>query len=79
MTTEKVSLEFSTILLEKYPDLSPTEIKVCVHLRMNLSSKSIAELTNRSFRTIEYTRGNIRKKMQLDPDENLVKHIILLK
>jgi DNA-binding CsgD family transcriptional regulator len=65
-------------LLEKYPNLSLTELKVCTFLVLNISSKEIGELTGRSVRTIESTRSNIRKKMNLSPDENLVKHLILL-
>jgi DNA-binding CsgD family transcriptional regulator len=45
---------------------------------LNNSSKEIGELTSRSVRTIEFTRLNIRKKMNLPTDENLVKHLILI-
>ena len=72
------SLDFSYTLLKKYPDLSPTELKVCSYLRMNLSSKTIAQITNRSIRTIEYTRHNIRRKMKLKKNKNLIKHLISL-
>ncbi len=72
------SLDFSNTLLEKYPELSPTELKICSYLRMNLSSKTIAQVTNRSLRTIEYTRNNIRKKMKLKHQENLIKHLITI-
>jgi len=64
-------------LLKKYPNLSLTELKICALLVLNISSKEIGELTSRSVRTIELTRYNIRKKMNLSTDENLVKHLIL--
>ena len=67
----------SKLLLKKYPDLSLTELKLCALLVLNISSKEIGELTNRSVRTIEFTRYSIRKKMNLSTDENLVKHLIL--
>jgi DNA-binding CsgD family transcriptional regulator len=63
--------------LKKYPNLSLTELKLCALLVLNISSKEIGELTSRSVRTIEFTRLNIRKKMNLPTDENLVKHLIL--
>ena len=66
------------LLLKKYPNLSLTELKLCALLVLNISSKEIGELTGRSVRTIEFTRNNIRKKMNLSPDESLVKHLILL-
>ncbi len=66
------------VLLTKYPDLSPTELKISSLLSFNLSSKTIAEIRGRNIRTIEYTRYNIRKKMKLSLEESLVNHIILI-
>ena len=65
-----------SLLLHKYPDLSPAELKLCAYLRLNPSSKDLALITNRSMRTIESTRTNIRKKMNLTSQENLVTHLL---
>lgn len=46
-------------------DLSPTEIKICTFLKLNMSTKDIAELTHRSPSTIEVYRTKIRKKLNL--------------
>ena len=67
---------FISKLVRRYPDLTPGEIRMCAMLRLQLSSKEIAELSKRSFRTIEYVRSNIRKKMDLKAGENLTKHIL---
>jgi AraC family transcriptional regulator, chitin signaling transcriptional activator len=64
-------------LLKKYPTLSSTELKVSALLSLNLSSREIAKITGRSIRTVEFTRNNLRKKMNCTPGENLVNHIIL--
>ncbi|NOR88295.1 MAG: hypothetical protein GQ527_11865, partial [Bacteroidales bacterium] len=72
---EKVHDHFYIELRDISPDLSPTEIKLCALLRLNLSTKDIAILTNRSVRTIENTRQNIRKKLNLDADVNLVNYL----
>jgi FixJ family two-component response regulator len=64
-------------LLKKYPTLSSTELKVSALLSLNLSSREIAKITGRSIRTVEFTRNNLRKKMNCVPGENLVNHIIL--
>lgn len=66
------------LLIIKYPDLSPTELKISALLSFNLTSKTIAEITGRNVRTIEYTRNNIRRKMDLHPNESLVNHLILI-
>ena len=68
--------DFFSLLLHKYSDLSPSELKLCAYLRLNPSSKDLALITNRSMRTIESTRTNIRKKMNLTSQENLVTHLL---
>ncbi len=67
---------FISKLVKRYPDLTPGEIRMCAMLRLQFSSKEIAELSKRSYRTIEYVRSNIRKKMDLKAGENLTKHIL---
>ena len=63
-------------LSELHPELSPVELRLCAMLRLQLSTKELAELTNRSIRTIENTRTNIRKKMNLDPSKNLTTYLL---
>jgi DNA-binding CsgD family transcriptional regulator len=61
-----------------YPDLKPSELKLCSYLRLNLSTKELAEILNKSVRTIENARFSIRKKMGLGPEDNLVGKLIAL-
>ena len=68
--------DFFKNLLLAYPDLKPTELKLCSYLRLNLSTKELAEVLNKSVRTVENTRFSIRKKMGLGPEDNLVAHLI---
>jgi DNA-binding CsgD family transcriptional regulator len=68
--------DFFKLLLSKYPDLSPAELKLCAYLRLNPSTKDLALIMNRSMRTVESTRANIRKKMNLNPHDNLVTHLV---
>lgn len=70
--------DFFNVLLRAYPDLKPAELKLCAYLRLNLSTKEIAEITNKSIRTVENTRQSIRKKMDLEGSESLVSHLIAL-
>jgi len=67
---------FITHLLRCHPSLSPSEIRLSAMLRMQLTTKEIAELLNRSTRTIEHTRNSIRKKMALKPTDNLTKYLL---
>jgi tetratricopeptide (TPR) repeat protein len=68
--------DFFKNLLLAYPDLKPTELKLCSYLRLNLSTKELADVLNKSVRTVENTRFSIRKKMGLVPEDNLVAQLI---
>jgi len=73
---EKVHQSFYSTLSNNYPQLSASEIKLCGYLRMNLTTKEIASLTNRSIRTIETHRYNIRTKLGITSDTGLSKFLI---
>lgn len=73
---ENVHHDFYNVLRELYPELTPTEIKICSFLRLNMTSKDIAVLTSRSVRTIESTRTNIRKKLNLSPETSLTGYLL---
>jgi tetratricopeptide (TPR) repeat protein len=68
--------DFYQKLLGAYPDLKPCGLKLCSYLRLNLSTKELAGILNKSVRTIENSRFSIRKKMGLRPEDNLVAHLI---
>ncbi|CAC9974446.1 histidine kinase [Flavobacterium panici] len=70
--------EFIINLSKKYPHLTPKDIKLCVYLKMNLSSKEIAPMMNISFRGVELHRYRLRKKLNLTQDENLSKFLLTL-
>ncbi|HAN77271.1 MAG TPA: hypothetical protein DCQ31_05590, partial [Bacteroidales bacterium] len=55
-----------------FPDLTPGDLKLCAYLRMNLSSKEIAQLLNISIRGVEVHRYRLRKRLKLDSNSNLV-------
>jgi len=70
--------DFFKQLYEVCPELTPTEIKICSLLRLNMSSKEISVLTNRTVATVDNHRAAIRKKLCLSPDESLTKYILSL-
>lgn len=57
-------------------DLTPTEMNVCALIRLNLTSKEIATLTNRTVGTVENIRINIRKKLRLKSPLNLKQELL---
>lgn len=64
---------FHERLLAKYPMLTPNELKLCAFLRLNLSSKDIAELTGQRTASLETARYRLRQKLGLvNSDVNLI-------
>jgi ligand-binding sensor domain-containing protein/DNA-binding CsgD family transcriptional regulator len=68
---DKVHSDFLQILKGAYPLLSAHELKLCAYLRMNLSSKEIAQLENISVRGVEISRYRLRKKLKIPTEINL--------
>lgn len=67
----KSNEEFVKELSKRYKILTSKDIKLCIYLKMNLSSKEIAPLMNISYRGVELHRYRLRKKMNLDSAINL--------
>lgn len=73
---DKVHSDFVVKLKEEHPNLSNNDMKLCAYLRMNLSSKEIAQLLNISVRGVEISRYRLRKKMELTSEVNLFDYLI---
>jgi ligand-binding sensor domain-containing protein/DNA-binding CsgD family transcriptional regulator len=73
---DEVHEDFLKRLKEKYPNLTPKELRLCAYLRMNISTKEIAPLMNISVRGVEICRYRVRKKLNIDRDQNLTRMII---
>lgn len=61
---------------KEHPDLTPNDLRFCAYLRLNLSSKEIAPLLNISTKSVETKRYRLRKKLNLNHDENLINYIL---
>ena len=68
--------EFLKKVKELHPTLSPNDLKLCAYLRLNLSTKEIAKLLNITSRSVEIKRYRLRKKLNLQHEENLVSYIL---
>jgi len=73
---DRVHGDFSSRFKTAFPSLSPQEIKLSAYLRMNLSTKEIAQLLNISVRGVEISRYRLRKKLALDRTRNLQDFIL---
>ncbi len=68
--------DFLIRLQNKYPDLSPNNLKLCAFLRMNLSTKEISKLTYQPINTIDTARTRLRRKLNLTKEDNLTTFLI---
>jgi tetratricopeptide (TPR) repeat protein len=75
---KEVYPEFYETLTTRYPNLSANDIKFSAFLRLNLSTKTIAQYKNISIRTIESRKYRLRKKLDLPSDVDLNKWMMEL-
>ena len=75
---DKVHSDFVVVLKEKHNNITPNELKLCTYLRMNLSTKEIAQLLNISVRGIEISRYRLRKKLGIATEISLFDYLINL-
>ncbi len=74
---QNVHEEFYQNLKKKFPDLTPSEIKLAAFLRLNMNTKEIASITNQSVNSLETARYRLRKKLGITNQEvNLVNFLL---
>ena len=72
---DQVHNNFLSNIKKAYPLLTPADLKICAYLKMNLSSKEIAQLLNISLKGVEIGRYRLRKKLSLGQHVNLTNFI----
>ena len=51
------------------------EKRLCAFLRLGLSSKEIAAITYKEVRSVESARNRLRRKLNINLEENLIEFI----
>ncbi len=75
-TFENVHHNFFGKLLDQYPDLTPAELRLCALICLNLSIKEMASLMGISADSVKTARYRLRKKFNLEQDQNLTDFVI---
>lgn len=70
-----VNQKFYQYLHQKFPDLTPSEQKLCALIKLNFSSKDIARLMGISVGSAHTVRYRLRKKLGLLREDNLAEFI----
>lgn len=76
--TKEVELknhEFIKRLMEKHPDLTPSEKKLATLLRINLTTKEISLLTGVIPKSINMSRYRLRKRLNLHSEDDIYTYL----
>ncbi|MDG1054051.1 MAG: hypothetical protein P8O78_05430 [Flavobacteriaceae bacterium] len=75
---EEVYPGFFKDLIARSSHLSQNDLRLCAYLKMNQSTKEIAQLSGVSIRTIESQKYRLKKKFNLSKEENLIHFLFTL-
>jgi DNA-binding response OmpR family regulator/DNA-binding CsgD family transcriptional regulator len=67
----QVDATFYQRLMTRFPTLTSNEKKLCAFIRLNLSTKEICAITQRSQKSIEMARTRLRQRLNLLRDQPL--------
>ncbi|MCB9351419.1 MAG: two component regulator propeller domain protein [Lewinellaceae bacterium] len=73
----QVDQHFIQSILEKHPELTQNDLRLCSLLRINLSTKEIASLLNISSRGVEQSRYRLKKRLGLGTEDDLSRYITM--
>lgn len=62
---EQVHDSFYKNLILEHPDLTPREKRLCALLKLNLTSKEIAQITGQTSKSVENARTRLRKRLNI--------------
>jgi response regulator RpfG family c-di-GMP phosphodiesterase/DNA-binding CsgD family transcriptional regulator len=66
---------FLSNLSGKHPNLTPTENRLCILIRLGMNIKEIATLLYQSPDSIKVMRARLRKKIEIQKDQNLESYL----
>ena len=75
---ESINKNFYSRLKSAYPEISPNDLKICALIKLNLSIKEMAGILNISPDSVKTARYRLRKKLQLNSEDNLTDFILHL-
>ncbi|MDA3891774.1 MAG: response regulator [Salinivirgaceae bacterium] len=71
LSFDKVHKDFNRNLLEKYGELTSTDLKLCAFIRLGMNNKDIASVLNQNPDSVKVSRSRLRKKLAIDQAQNL--------
>jgi tetratricopeptide (TPR) repeat protein len=76
---QQVHEQFYKTLNERFPELTPSERRLCAFLKLNMTTKEISAMTHQNAKSIDVARTRLRKKLNLTgTDQNLITFLATL-
>jgi len=75
---KEVHKGFNAKAQQQFPNITSNDLRLMALIKMNLSSKEIANILNISADGVKKARQRLRKKMDLDPTDSLESSIIAI-
>lgn len=69
---DKVNHNYFAKLKANYPDLSKTELQLCVYIRLGMTTKEVATTRNVNVKSVEMARYRLRKKLGLSAEQDIM-------
>jgi DNA-binding response OmpR family regulator len=66
-----VNTEFNKNLINQFPHLTPSEIKLCIFIKLGMNIKDTSSLLYLSPNSLKVARSRLRKKLQLNTETSL--------
>lgn len=73
---ENVHPTFFDDIIAKHDKLNNNELRLCAYIKMGLSNKEIARLLNINSQSVIVSRYRLKKKLNLDKDQNINDYIL---
>jgi DNA-binding CsgD family transcriptional regulator len=73
---EEVHTGFFDTLKERYPDLTPNELRLAALVKLNLSIKETATIMGITPDSVKTARYRLRKKLDMETEENLTEYMM---
>lgn len=75
---ENANRHFYERLKQRFPEISANDLKLCALIKMNLSIKEMAAILNISPDSVKTARHRLRKKLQMQTEDNLTEFLLNL-
>jgi ligand-binding sensor domain-containing protein/DNA-binding CsgD family transcriptional regulator len=73
---DHINQSFTQRLTQTYPHLTHHDINLCMLIKLGMGSHEIAKIMNITLYGVQKSRFRLKKKLNLDREENLIEHIL---